>query len=400
MRVSFFISRRYLFSKKKQSVINIISLISVVGVALGTMALVVVLSVFNGIDGLVSGMMGTFDSDIKITPAQGKSFSPDSLMVERLKNLEGISYFSEVIEESCLVKYEDSQRPVILKGVAYDYGIEKGLDTLLYDGDFQLRKDGLDFVIPGYGVARDLGIGLNFVAALDFYFPKRNSSSYMNPINAFNKKYAHPSAIYSIQQEIDSKYIFCSLDFADRLFDMKGKVSSFEINLKGDNNELQEKISEIVGRGFIVKNRYQQNETLYRMMNSEKMAIFFILIFILLIASFNIVGSLTMLIIDKRGDIEILSDMGMTKCDIQRIFWYEGWMITALGAVVGLVLGTLICFIQKEFGILTLGGGGYIAHAYPVDVLLTDLILILSSVLGIGYIASKLPVKFLVKRLL
>jgi len=375
-------------------------LISVVGVAVGTMALVVVLSVFNGIDGLVSGMMGTFDSDIKIIPSVGKSFSPDSVMVERLKTLEGVVYFSEVVEESCLVKYEASQRPVILKGVSNDYAQEKGLDTMLYDGDFQLSKDGLDFVVPGFNVARDLGIGLNFVATLDFYFPKRKSSGFINPVNAFNKKYAHPSAIFSIQQELDSKYIFCSLDFADRLFEMKGKVSSFELNLAGDKNVLQEKISDIVGDGFLVKNRFQQNETLYRMMNSEKMAIFFILVFILLIASFNIVGSLTMLIIDKRDDIEILSDMGMARENIQKIFWYEGWMITALGAFIGLAFGVLICFIQKEFGLLTLGGGGYIVYAYPVEVLLKDLILILGSVLAIGYFASRLPVKFLVKRLL
>lgn len=389
-----------MFSRKKQNVINIISLISVIGVAVGTMALVVVLSVFNGIDGLVRGMMGSFDSDIKIIPAMGKSFLPDSATVDKLKNIEGVVHFSEVIEESCLVKYESSQRPVVLKGVASDYAQIKGLDTMLFEGNFQLKKDGLDYVVPGFNVAKDLGIGINFVAALDFYFPKRKSSGYINPANAFNKKYAHPSAIFSIQQELDSKYIFCSLDFADRLFDMKGKISAFELNLKGNKEEIQERISSILGDDFIVKNRFQQNETLYRMMNSEKMAIFFILVFILLIASFNIVGSLTMLIIDKRDDIEILSDMGMTRENIQKIFWYEGWMITALGAFIGLVFGVIICFLQKEFELLTLGGGGYVVYAYPVEVLLSDLLLIMVSVLAIGYLASRFPVRFLVKRLL
>ncbi len=389
-----------MFSKKKQNVINIISLISVVGVAVGTIALVVILSVFNGIDGLVRGMMGTFDSDIKIIPAVGKSFVPDSSTIDQLRALEGVVFFSEIIEESCLVKYEDSQRPVVLKGITDGYASEKGLDTMIYDGVFKLRGDGFDFVVPGFNVARDLGVGLNFMSALDFYFPNRKSSNYINPVDAFNKKYAHPSAIFSIQQELDSKYIFCSLDFADRLFDMKGKISAFELNIEGDKKEMQEKISEIVGNNFIVKNRFEQNETLYRMMNSEKMAIFFILVFILLIASFNIVGSLTMLIIDKRDAIEILSDMGMSRENIQKIFWYEGWMITALGAFAGLVFGVLICFLQNEFELLTLGGGGYVVYAYPVEVLLSDLVLIMASVLTIGYFASRLPVRFLIKRLL
>ncbi len=371
-----------------------------VGVAVGTIALVVILSVFNGIDGLVRGMMGTFDSDIKIIPAVGKSFVPDSSTIDQLRALEGVVFFSEIIEESCLVKYEDSQRPVVLKGIADGYASEKGLDTMIYDGVFKLRGDGFDFVVPGFNVARDLGVGLNFMSALDFYFPNRKSSNYINPVDAFNKKYAHPSAIFSIQQELDSKYIFCSLDFADRLFDMKGKISAFELNIEGDKKEMQEKISEIVGNNFIVKNRFEQNETLYRMMNSEKMAIFFILVFILLIASFNIVGSLTMLIIDKRDAIEILSDMGMSRENIQKIFWYEGWMITALGAFAGLVFGVLICFLQNEFELLTLGGGGYVVYAYPVEVLLSDLVLIMASVLTIGYFASRLPVRFLIKRLL
>lgn len=399
MRLPLFISRRYFLSKKKQSVINIISLISVVGVAIGTIALVVVLSVFNGIDGLVRTMQGAIDSDIKIIPAEGKSFLPDSSLTERLKNIEGVVYYSEIIEESCLVKYEERQRPAIVKGVDMNYGQEKGIDTMLFDGDFKFKEDGFDYVVPGFGVARDLGIGLTFVASLDFYFPKRKKTSYLNPMNAFSKKYAQPAGIFSIQQEIDSKYIFTSLSFADKLFDMKGKVSAIELSLVGDKEEIEERIREAVGDDFIVKNRFQQNETLYKMMNSEKIAIFFILVFILMVASFNIVGSLTMLIIDKRDDIEILSDMGMMREDIQRIFSYEGWMITCIGALVGLILGTVICWIQIEFGVIKLGSG-YISEAFPVEVFITDLFLIMAAVSGIGYIASKLPVKVLLKRLL
>ncbi len=399
MRLHLFISKRYFLSKKKQSVINIISLISVIGVALGTIALIVVLSIFNGIDELVKTMQGAIDSDIKIIPAEGKSFLPDSSLTKRLRSIEGVIYYSEIIEESCLLKYEDRQRPVVVKGVDIDYGREKGIDTMLFDGEFKFKEDGIDYVVPGFGIAKDLGIGITFVNTVDFYFPKKKTTSYLNPMNALNKKYAHPAGIFSIQQEIDSKYIFTSLGFADKLFNMRGNISAIEINLVGNKKNLEGKIRDIVGQDYIVQNRFQQNETLYKMMNSEKIVIFFILVFILLVASFNIVGSLTMLIIDKKDDIVILTNMGMTNKDVQRVFWYEGWMITCVGALAGLFLGTMICWLQMEFGLITLGSG-YIAEAYPVELRIGDLFLIMIAVSGIGYIASKLPVKILLKRLL
>ncbi len=399
MRLHLFISKRYFLSKKKQSVINIISLISVIGVALGTIALIVVLSIFNGIDELVKTMQGAIDSDIKIIPAEGKSFLPDSSLTKRLRSIEGVIYYSEIIEESCLLKYEDRQRPVVVKGVDIDYGREKGIDTMLFDGEFKFKEDGIDYAVPGFGIAKDLGIGITFVNTVDFYFPKKKTTSYLNPMNALNKKYAHPAGIFSIQQEIDSKYIFTSLGFADKLFNMRGNISAIEINLVGNKKNLEGKIRDIVGQDYIVQNRFQQNETLYKMMNSEKIVIFFILVFILLVASFNIVGSLTMLIIDKKDDIVILTNMGMTNKDVQRVFWYEGWMITCVGALAGLFLGTMICWLQMEFGLITLGSG-YIAEAYPVELRMGDLFLIMIAVSGIGYIASKLPVKILLKRLL
>lgn len=399
MILPYFIASRYLFSKKKHNVINIISLISVVGVAVVTMALVIVLSVFNGMDEMVSGMVGPFYSDIKISPKEGKNFTLDTITRQKLESINGIKYITELVEESALVKYEDRQRPVIIKGVSDSYIKSRDIKNKLFDGEFMFSKDGFDYVVPGYEVARDLGVGISFISSLDFYFPKRGTTDVSMSQNPFNTSHAFPSGIFMLQQEIDSKYIFTSLGFAQKLLGLEGKISSLEISLEDENNveEIKSSIQTLIGKSFVVKNRYEQNETLFKMMQSEKMAIFFILVFILLIASFNIVGSLTMLIIDKKEDINTLSYMGMEKENLQRIFWYEGWMISIVGAALGLILGLTICLSQQHFKLLTIGSREI---PYPVRIDSIDILLIIGIVLLIGYIAARYPVRYLIKRLI
>jgi len=398
MKLPYFIASRYLFSKKKHNVINIISLVSVVGVAIGTMAVVIVLSVFNGMDDMVRKNISPISADIKIAPIEGKSFLIDSLTYQKLIAIEGVKDISEVVEETSIVKYEKRQQPVVLKGISESFVKARGIESKLFDGEFYFKRDGFNYVVPGYGVARDLGVGLSFISTLDFYFPKRGTTDLSNPLNALKTAHAFPAGIFDMQTDINSKYVFTSVEFAQKLMGLGDRITAVEISLRGNQDKelLKEQIQAIVGDTFSVKNQYEQNETLFKMMESEKVAIFFILIFIILIASFNIVGSLTMLIIDKREDINTLSYMGMQKNDLQKIFWYEGWMISIVGALMGIVIGVVVCLMQQQYEILTIGSA---EMPYPISIESTDIYIILGSVLLIGYIAARYPVQYLIKRL-
>lgn len=401
MNIPYFIAARYLFSKKRHNVINLISLVSVVGVAVGTMALVIVLSVLNGMYGMIHSSIDPFSADIKISPVEGKSFVSDSILYKDIKSIPGLNFFSEVIEENALVKYDSRQRPVSVKAVSFDYALDREKEILLTDGEFFLKKDGLDYVVPGYGVARDLGLGLSFITPLDFYFPKRGNTDISNPINAFNISHAFPSSIFLSEATINSKYIYCSIPFAQKLFSMEGRVSYLEMDIDDtyDLYDTKESLQKILGKDFKVQTRYEQNETLYKMMAMEKIAVFFILAFILLIASFNIVGSLTMLIIDKKEDINTLSYMGMQKKDIEKIFSTQGLLISLVGCLSGIILGISVCFVQKHFELIKIGRDGLRSFAYPVVVDFLDILLVIGTVLLIGYLAARYPVKYLIKRL-
>ncbi len=378
-------------------------MISVVGVSLGTMALIIVLSAFNGLNGLISSLFGSFDPDLKITASVGKSFIPDAQMFDEIKKMDRVLFYAEVLEDNALLKYGNRQRPAIIKGVSEDFALMTSIDTMMPEGKFILEKENHSYTVVGAGVARDLGIGLNFMDPIKFYAPKRDAKVGHNPMDAFNTDFLFPSGIFSIQEELDSQYALVPMAFARRLFGKKEAISAVEIKLKNSNqsDDVQEYIQNLLGEDYIVKNRFQQHATIFKMMQTEKTAIFFILTFILIIASFNIIGSLSMLIIDKKDDIETLKSMGANKTLIQRIFLLEGWLISFSGAIMGTSLGVLICYLQIKFGLIKItGSDNFIFSTYPVRVDFLDVILVFTTVILIGYFVSRLPVKYLSRKFL
>ncbi|WP_372753372.1 FtsX-like permease family protein [Labilibaculum sp.] len=402
MNLPFHIAKRYLFSRKKQNVINVISMISVIGVTIGTMALVIVLSVFNGFDGLIRSLFGSFDPDLKILPATGKTFVPDSTF-EQIRKMETVVFYSEVLEENALLKYGNKQRPAIVKGVDEEFTLMTGIDTMMVEGQFILNSGRYNFAVLGYGVALDLGVGLSFTDFIKFYVPKRDAKLGLNPMDAFSSEFLYPSGYFTIQQDFDSQYVLVPLQFARNLFDYKKEVSAIELAIQNPEEveKVKDEIQKLLGDKFQVKNRFELHDVLFKMMQSEKMAIFFILAFILLIASFNVIGSLTMLILDKKKDIATLRSMGAEEKTIQKIFLLEGWLISIIGATSGVTLGLIICFVQIKYGLITLSGNGaFIMNSYPVEVHFTDIFIIFTTVVFIGYVASRYPVRYITKRFL
>lgn len=398
MKLSFFIARRYLFSKKKQNAINIISAISVAGVAIGTTALIVILSVFNGIDLILQKSTDSMTPDLIISPVKGKFANFDSLAYRALLAHSDIDYFNPVVEENALLKYGDRLKPVVVKGVIPDYGVVTGLQGNIIQGEFRLREGDLYASVVGQGVAAELGIGLNYLTPLVFYYPNKEASS-LNA--ALNTESTFPAGFFSSQQGVDNKYILTDINFARKLFRLDHQISKIEIKLKNPEilRKVKVQLQKISGENFKVEDKYEINRSFYAMMKSEKLVVFLILLFILFIASFNIVGSISMLILDKKEDLATYKALGMTSPKIISVFRTEGNLITYVGAFVGLVLGVLICFLQQTFGFIKLGEGNYIIEAYPVKLVFGDIAFILLTVLLIGYIASYFPVKYLIKKL-
>jgi lipoprotein-releasing system permease protein len=390
-----------LFSKKKQNIINIISAISVTGIIVGTMALVIVLSVFNGFNNLIESLFSNFDPDFKITAARGKLFSPEDNGFENIKNMPGVVHYAEVIEEVALLKYGNQQYVATIKGVPANYASYTNIDTLIIDGAFMLEEDNMNYAIVGQGVAYNLGLGLSFVDPIRVFVPKKGNQTSVNPARALNFDYIFPSGVFSVLEEIDSRYMIVPISFAERLFETKGQVSAVELGVGKDVNvkKLQAGIQDILGDSFEVKNKYQQHDLIYKTMQSEKWAAYLILVFILIVASFNMLGSLSMLIIDKKEDLFILRGMGADSKLIRQIFLFEGWLITLFGAVIGTLLGVFVSWLQIKFGFISLpGAGSFIITAYPVKLIVSDIFIILGVVLGIGFIASWYPVRFISQR--
>lgn len=397
MNFSLYIARRYLFTRKKRNAINIISFISVLGVAVGVMALVVVLSVFNGFDQVIRSLINSFDPDIKIELKEGKVFLPEDASKSSLLEIDGIEAVAEIFEENALVRYDERQFIATLKGVDENYIKVSGVDTMIREGEFILKKGNQAFAVVGQGVAFSLRVGLNFIKPLIFYVPKRTGEINMvNPVNSFNRSVVFPSGIFSIEQEYDSKYVLLPVEIVRDLLDYPDQVTSLEVKIRDgmDKNSIQEKIRNVVGDNFTVLNRYEQNEVFYRIMRTEKWATFLILTLILIIASFNIVGSLTMLIIDKQDDIITLRNLGANNSLIRKIFLTEGWLISITGSLAGIILGTLISLLQEHLGVIKIGGSGtMIIDAYPVHYQFPDILLVWITVLLIGYFAAYIPVR-------
>ena len=398
MKLPVFIARRYLFSKKKQNAINIISAISVAGVAVGTTALIVVLSVFNGIDSLLTEATDSFTADILVTPAEGKFMAADTALLERLAGEEAVASADVAVEEKSLVKFGDNLVPVTVKGVGPDYDAHNHISASIAGGRFALTVDSLPAAVLGYGIAASLKARLGTGSPVTFYYPNRRGGT---SLSSLRSEAIYPIGIFSAQQEIDAKYVFIDIEVARRLFNTPGKISQIELKLKNpdDIGTFKEKLAEQIGGAYKVADKYDANRSFYAMMRSEKLAVFLILLFILFIASFNIVGSVSMLIIDKKDDIGVYQALGMTREKIISIFRLEGNLITGLGAAAGLLIGTGLCLAQEHFGLLTLGEGSYIVSAYPVKVVAGDVLLSLAAVVLIGSIASYFPVKFLVKKI-
>lgn len=403
MRLSLYIAKRYLFAKKSRNAINVISAVSVAGVAVGTMALIIILSVFNGLETMVTAIFNTFDPDLKITATEGKTFIADTARLKLLSNVEGVSCYSLTIEENALLKYGDKQYIATIKGVDDNYAMVTSIDSSMWEGEFTLKNEkGRPYAIPGIGVAQYLGIRINFINPLIIIFPKKSGSSALNPEDALNKKYIFPSGIFEVEKEYDSKYVYVPLDFAREVTQIDKGVSSIEIKFRKDADPrlVQKEVTKIFGKGFVVQNRYEQQEIFYKVMKSERLAIFFILTLILIIASFNIIGSLTMLIIEKERDVEILKSLGADNNLIRKVFIFEGWLISIIGALTGIILGFLVCWLQQRYGLVKLQSESLIMDSYPVVLKLKDFIIVPGTVLLIGYWAAWYPVRFLTKKFL
>lgn len=398
MNLPFFIARRYLISKKSYNIINLISGISMIGVAVGTAALIIVLSVFNGFESVVISLFSVFDPDIEITVAQGKTFHSNEINADQIRALPGVIKYTEVVEENALLHYKNQQFLATIKGVDSLFQVNSPIsDSLLVTGKMLLQDGDLDFAIPGYGIAYFLNLDMeapdNFIS---IYIPKRKGSVTGLPEESFKSEFIKPIAIFTVQQDFDDKYMLVPLRFARRMLDYTDEVTGIEIRLaKGtDASQVQEKIMAVLGPGFKVQNRFQQQEVLYKIMKSEKWAVFLILSFILIVASFNVVGSLTMLILDKQKDIAILRNLGARDILIKQIFFIEGLLITLTGAFAGLILGLGVCLVQQKFGLIKLqGGGSFIINAYPVKLIATDFIFVFIIIALIGIAAAWLPVQ-------
>lgn len=366
------------------------------------MALIIVMSVFNGFENVVVKLFNTFNPEIQITAATGKTFDITTLPVAKIKALPGVVYYTDVIEENALLKYKEKQFIATIKGVNPDYQKLSGIDTMMTQGEFEIQKDSNNYAVVGQGVAYNLGLELNdYLNPLEVYVPRRGSSSMTNMMEAFNSEVLFTSGIFSVQQDFDEKYVIIPIRFARKLLDYDKEVTSVELGLdaSADKEIIQKQIEETVGDKFVVKNRFQQQELLYKIMKSEKWAIILILSFILLIATFNVIGTLTMLILDKKKDISILWSMGADRKLIRRIFFAEGMMITFLGAFLGLGLGALICWLQQKFGFVHMPeGGSFVITSYPVHMQIKDFIYVFAIDMVIGVITSWYPVKQISKK--
>lgn len=402
MNLPFYIAKRYLISKKSHHVINIISWISVSGIGVATMALVIVLSAFNGLQTLVETLYASFDPDIKITAVVGKTFNSNTIPKDKILAIEGVQFYTESLEDVALFKYSDKQTVATLKGVEETFYEITGLDTLIYEGEHKKDSEQTHYLSLGYGIANNLSLFINseFNEEVSVIIPKKGQKKSFIPGEEFSRKFATASGVYSIGPDFDNKYVLASLPFVQTLFDKENQISSVELKLKNDANwkKVKAELSNILGKNFVVKTRYELNELVYKTNETEKWITFLILSFILVIASFNIIGSLTMLILDKKEDVWILKTMGANNKLIQQLFFAEGMLINLLGAFCGMILGTLLCWIQMEFGLLRLNGG--IVDFYPIEMKWIDFLSIFSIVFFIGVIASWFPVRMLTRKYL
>ena len=408
MNFSLFVAKRYLFSKKSTHVINIISAISAVGVAVATMAMVVTLSVFNGFHDLVATLFTAFDPQIEISPAKGKTMDANSPLLTDIKRMKEVSVATESVEDQALAIYEGRQAMVRIRGVQDNFdSLTHIREILMGDGEYMLKVADMDCGILGIRLAQTLGTGITFDSPLYVYAPKRQGQLNMaNPTDGFVEGALYsPGVIFWVKQaKYDKNLILTNIAFALNLFDLEGKVTALSLRLKpgSDLDKVKAQIKEKVGSEMVVKDRFEQQEDTFRIMKIEKLIAYIFLTFILAVACFNIIGSLSMLIIDKRDDVKTLRNLGADDKLITRIFLMEGRMISTIGAVVGIALGLALCWAQQTFSIVGLGksSGSFVVDAYPVSVHPWDIVLVFFTVIIVGYTAVWYPVRYFAKRLL
>lgn len=394
MNLPFFIARRYLFGKKSKTVINYISAISVVVIAVVTMALFVILSLFNGLEALILSMYDTFDPDIKIIPTSGKIFIPGENF-DRIKYMKGVISYAEVLEEDVLLKHRDKQFIGRIKGVSSTFNGVSDINANIIYGENKLSDTVINYLMMGQGIAYSLSVGMQLTEPVHFYAPRRTDKKMASPENSYSHSLAYPAAVFETQQDIDSKYVLSSMRFARSLLHFKREISAVELKISKDNAEkTQKNIAKLLGPTFKVKNRLEQHDFVNRVMKSEKWGIFLIVSFIMLIASFNVVGAVTMLIVDKKKDIIILKSMGASELLVKQIFLFEGWLISLLGAVIGLISGLILCWLQIHYGIIKLNSSGsFVIDSYPVHIKSLDILWVFLVVSIIGFIAAYIPVR-------
>lgn len=408
MNFPFYIARRYLFSKKSTNAINVISGISVVGVAIATMALVVTLSVFNGFHDMIASFFTQMDPQLKVSPVKGKTVAADHPVLTRIRQLPQVDVATEVMEDQALAVYGEHQAMVQVKGVDDNYDkLTHIREVLEGDGEFELHAADMNYGILGMGVAYQLGVGYSFDGPLKVYAPRREGQLNMANLQEgfVEDELYSPGCLFSIKQgKYDKRYIITSVAFTRQLFDQQGMLSSLELRLKpgSDFEQVKAEMKEIAGNLFDVQDRYEQQDDTFRIMKIEKLMAYIFLTFILVIACFNIIGSLSMLMIDKRNDVVTLRNLGASDKQIVHIFLFEGRMISAMGAVIGIAIGLLLCWLQQQYGIVRLGEseGSFVVDAYPVSVHPWDIVLVFITVLAVGFLSVWYPVHYFAKRLL
>ena len=408
MNFPFFIARRYLFSKKSTNAINVISLISVIGVAVGSMALIIVLSVFNGFHDLVASFFTQMDPQLKVVPVEGKTAPADNPILTEIRQMPEVDVATETVEDMALAVYNDKQSMVTVKGVDDNFDQLTHITEILYgEGEFQLHAADLQYGIIGIRLAQELGANVRFGNYLRIYAPRRDGQlDLSNPSEGFMlDSLCSPGVVFSVRQaKYDRNYIIAPIGFARNLFAQQGMVSALELRLKdgSDIDAVKKKMERVAGSEYRVLDRFEQQADTFKIMQSEKIIAYIFLTFILVVACFNIIGSLSMLIIDKRDDVQTLRNLGADDRQISRIFLFEGRFIAVIGAVIGIALGLLLCWLQQRYGLVALGesSGSFVVNAYPVSVHYTDVVVIFFTVIAVGWLAVWYPVRYLSRRLL
>ena len=408
MNFPFFIARRYLFSKKSTNAINVISLISVIGVAVGSMALIIVLSVFNGFHDLVASFFTQMDPQLKVVPVEGKTAPADDPILTEIRQMPEVDVATETVEDMALAVYNDKQSMVTVKGVDDNFDQLTHITEILYgDGEFQLHAADLQYGIIGIRLAQELGANVRFGNYLRIYAPRRDGQlDLSNPSEGFIlDSLCSPGVVFSVRQaKYDRNYIIAPIGFARNLFAQQGMVSALELRLKdgSDIDAVKKKMERVAGSEYRVLDRFEQQADTFKIMQIEKIIAYIFLTFILVVACFNIIGSLSMLIIDKRDDVQTLRNLGADDRQISRIFLFEGRFIAVIGAVIGIALGLLLCWLQQRYGLVALGesSGSFVVNAYPVSVHYTDVVVIFFTVIAVGWLAVWYPVRYLSRRLL